>query len=144
MFKSGMRGVKGRRSSAATDIMPLPSDAASSDPLDNMPLPPSSSHHHNHPEFLYLHTPNLPFDPEFHTSFATLTDVLVDAYTGVIQLLNSPETMNAAVADAFAKADKLTRKILVQSVVQEFGETTRKEIKGEVSGLGKVVLSGLM
>lgn len=148
MFKSGMRGVKGRRSSAATDILPLPSDAASSDPLDNMPLPPSSAHHHhhhhNHPEFLYLHTPNLPFDPEFHTSFATLMDVLIDAYTGVIQLLHSPEIMNAAVADAFAKADKITRKILVQSVLQEFGENTRKEIKGEVSGLGKVVLSGLM
>lgn len=153
MFKSGMRGVKGRRTSGATDTL-IPSESvlsadSNTAALDNMALPPTPSHHHHHhhhhhPEFTYLQTPNLPFDPEFNMAFSTLADILIDAYAGVIQLLPGPETVSGAIAEAFAKADKILRKILVQTVIQEFGENTRKEIKSEVGGLGKVVLSGLM
>ncbi|GAB7348041.1 hypothetical protein MBLNU459_g6078t1 [Dothideomycetes sp. NU459] len=148
MFKSGMRGVKGRRSSAAAEsLMSIDNDSSAT--LDSMPLPPTSSHHHHHHhhhnhEFTYLQTPTLPFDPEFNTSFATLTDILIDTYGGVLQLLPSPEAVAPGVGEAFGKADKILRKILVQSIVQEFGDVTRKEIKSEVGGLGKVVLSGLM
>jgi hypothetical protein len=36
------------------------------------------------------------------------------------------------------------RKILVANVMREFEETTRNGIKGEVAGLGKLVMGGLM
>lgn len=134
----------GRRSSAATDILMMDTDNnASSTALDAMPLPPSVSYG-NHQEFVHLQTPSLPFDPDFSTSFATLTDILIDTYDGVMQLLPGPEACSPAVNEAFLKADKLLRKILVQNIAQEFGDHTRKEVKSEVAGLGKVVLSGLM
>lgn len=50
MFKSGMRGVKGRRSSSAA-IESL-SESVESAQLDSLPLPPVSSG--NLPEFTYL------------------------------------------------------------------------------------------
>lgn len=147
MFKSGMRGYRtGRRSSAATEAMFMNEESNSSSlALDAMPLPPPmASYGHHHQEFVHLQTPNLPFDPDFSTSFATLTDILIDTYDGVLQMLPGPEACNPAINEAFVKADKILRKILVQNVVSEFGETTRKEVRSEVAGVGKVVLSGLM
>ncbi|KAG9717955.1 hypothetical protein KCU75_g22961, partial [Aureobasidium melanogenum] len=73
MFKSGMRGVKGRRSSSAA-IETL-SESVESAQLDSLPMPPISSG--NLPEFTHLQTPSLPFDPDFHTAFATLADILI-------------------------------------------------------------------
>lgn len=148
MLKSGMRGVKSRRSSAATE-MSMAADMSSlngstsnlSSLADALPLPPMPGSGH---DFQYLMLPNLPFDPDFSTSFTTLTDVLIDAYAGLLQLLPSPETCPPSIAEPFAKADKQMRKILMSGVVNEFGDTTRKEAKAEVGGLGKLVLSGLM
>lgn len=139
MFKSGMRGVKGRRTSAAADSL---ADSVESTQLDSMPLPPIASG--NHPEFIYLQTPSLPFEPDFATAFATLADILIDTYSGIMQLLPNPEAVGPGVAEAFTKADKILRKVLVQNVVQELGDTTRREVRSEIGGLGKVVLSGLM
>ncbi|KAL1302259.1 hypothetical protein AAFC00_002680 [Neodothiora populina] len=147
MFKSGMRMRTGRRSSATSDSIHLP-DAdhnASTAALDTMPMPPSASYgYHHHPEFAYLRTPSLPFEPDFAVSFASLTDILIDTYDNLMQLIPGPEACTPALNEVFTKADKMVRKILVQNVVQEFGDTTRKEVKSEVAGLGKVVLSGLM
>ena len=147
MFKSGMRGVRtGRRSSATTvDSFYMEQEGnASSTVLDAaVPMPPMAPYSHNQ-ELTYLQTPSLPFDPEFFTTFATLTDILTDTYNGLTQLLSGPEVCSPALNEAFVKADKMIRKILVQNVMQEFGDNTRKEVKGEVAGLGKVVLSGLM
>lgn len=146
MFKSGMRMRSGRRSSAATfdSIYGVDADPnASSTALDAMPLPPMASYGHQQ-EYAYLQTPSLPFEPDFATSFASLTDILIDTYDNLMQLVPGPEVCSPALNEAFVKADKMIRKILVQNVVQEFGETTRKEAKSEVAGLAKVVLSGLM
>jgi hypothetical protein len=48
------------------------------------------------------------------------------------------------IAEAFAKADKGLRKILVGNSVREFEETGRAGVRVEVSGLGKLVMGGLM
>lgn len=143
MFKSGMRMRTGRRSSSAMDVGIMEMENSSSTTLDAMPAPPVASYSHRQ-EFTYLQTPLLPFDPDFHTSFATLMDILIDTYDGLMQILPGPEACNPAVNEAFIKADRMLRKILVQNVVQEFGDNTRKEVKSEVAALGKVVLGGLM
>ncbi|KAI5240860.1 hypothetical protein E4T42_08244 [Aureobasidium subglaciale] len=140
MFKNGMRGVKGRRSSSAA-IENL-SESVESAQLDSLPLPPISSG--NLPEFAYLQTPSLPFDPDFHTAFATLADILIDTYSGVVQLLPNTESVGPGVGEAFGKADKILRKVLVQNAVQEIGDTTRREVRSEIGGLGRLVLGGLM
>lgn len=145
MFKSGMRGVRtGRRSSAVADGSFMDADYSTSNTAaDSASLHMMASYTH-HQEFSYLQTPSLPFDPDFNTSFATLTDILVDTYDGLMQLLPGPESCNPAVLETFHKADKMLRKILMQNVVQELGDYTRREVKSEVAGLGKVALSGLM
>ncbi|KAF2220108.1 hypothetical protein BDZ85DRAFT_204280 [Elsinoe ampelina] len=153
MFKSGMsgmRGVKGRRASTADHSLAeqMASGNGSSSNLssglssiaDSMPLPPSTGSH----DFQYLQLPNLPFDPDFNTSFATLTDILMEAYNGLMTLLPGPEACVPGVAEAFAKADKQMRKVMLGGIVNEFGDNTRREAKAEVGGLGKLVLSGLM
>lgn len=153
MFKSGMSGMrsaKGRRASTADHSLAeqMASQNGSSSNLsglasiaDSMPLPPVSSGSH---DFQYLQLPSLPFDPDFGTSFSTLTDILMEAYNGLMTLIPGPEACVPGVAEAFAKADKQMRKVMLGGVVNEFGDNTRKEVKAEVGGLGKLVLSGLM
>jgi hypothetical protein len=140
MFKSGMRGVKGRRSSSVA-IESL-SESVESAQLEFIPMPPISSG--NLPEFTYLQTPSLPFDPDFHTAFATLADILIDTYSGVVQLLPNAESIGPGVGEAFGKADKILRKVLVQNATQELGDTTRREVRTEIGGLSRLVLGGLM
>ena len=151
-----MRNVKGRRTSSGADSL---MDAASSHSAqsslngysggggsggsasDALPLPPVSSSSH---DFHYLQLPNLPFDPDFHICLAALADVLMDAYAGLLALMPTPESCAPGTAEAFAKADKQLRKLIVSGVVTEFESNTRKEARAEVGGLGRLVLSGLM
>lgn len=156
MFKSGMglgnRSSKARRASTATDsisittpspdYLGLPKSATeATSPQDFAPSPinPAAGH-----DFQYLITPHLPFDMDFNTTYATLCDTLVDTYGKLMDLVYSPEVCGQAVGEAFGKADKAIRKILVSNVVREFEDSTRANVKGEVAGLGKLVLGGLM
>jgi len=91
-----------------------------------------------------LLTPSLPFDPDFFETFATLCDVLIDCYTKVMQLIGGPEHCGPGVGELFQKADTRVRKIIVQGVVREFEGASREGVKGEVKGVGRVVLGGLM
>jgi len=91
-----------------------------------------------------LLTPSLPFDPDFFETFATLCDVLIDCYTKVTQLIGGPEHCGPGVGELFQKADARVRKIIVQGVVKEFESACREGVKGEVKGVGRVVLGGLM
>lgn len=95
-------------------------------------------------EYVHLLTPSLPFDPDFFETFATLCDVLIDAYTRLLSLIPAPRDCNAAVAELFTKADSRVRKIIVQGVVKEFEDTSRNGVRSEVANVGKIVLSGLM
>ena len=95
-------------------------------------------------EYTYLLTPSLPFDPDFLETFATLCDVLIDAYTKLMSLLPSPKECTGVVADLFAKADSKVRKIIIQGCVKEFEDHSRAGIKMELAGVGKVVFGGLM
>lgn len=95
-------------------------------------------------EYVHLLTPSLPFDPDFYETFATLCDVLIDAYTRLLGLIPAPRDCNAAVAELFTKADSRVRKIIVQGVVKEFEDTSRNGVRSEVANVGKIVLSGLM
>lgn len=95
-------------------------------------------------EYVHLLTPSLPFDPDFFETFATLCDVLIDAYTRLLSLLPTPRECNAAVAELFTKADARVRKIIVQGIVKEFEDTSRNGVRTEVANVGKIVLSGLM
>ena len=94
--------------------------------------------------YAHLLTPSLPFDPDFFETFATLCDVLIDCYTKVTQLVGGPEHCVPGVAELFQKADAKVRKIVVQGVVREFEGACRDGVKGEVKGIGRVVLGGLM
>lgn len=95
-------------------------------------------------EYVHLLTPSLPFDPDFFETFATLCDVLIDAYSRLLSLLSSPRDCNAAVAELFTKADARVRKIIVQGIVKEFEDSSRNGVRTEVANVGKIVLSGLM
>lgn len=94
--------------------------------------------------YVHLLTPSLPFDPDFFETFATLCDVLIDAYSRLLSLLSAPRDCNAAVAELFTKADARIRKIIVQGVVKEFEDSSRTGVKSEVANVGKIVIGGLM
>ncbi|CAJ2502258.1 Uu.00g096520.m01.CDS01 [Anthostomella pinea] len=95
-------------------------------------------------EYTHLLTPNLPFDPDFFETFATLCDVLIDCYSRLMSLLPSPRDCSPVVAELFTKADARVRKIIIQGVVKEFEDSSRAGLKQEVASVGKVVLGGLM
>ncbi|ROV99565.1 hypothetical protein VPNG_07703 [Cytospora leucostoma] len=94
--------------------------------------------------YVHLLTPSLPFDPDFFETFATLCDVLIDAYSRLLSLLSTPRDCNAAVAELFTKADARIRKIIVQGIVKEFEDSSRTGVKSEVANVGKIVIGGLM
>lgn len=155
MFKRANLGGKGRRSSSATGDFPLltPQSSYGSDPnsLAGMLDSPPTDDLLPHENYLYLQTPSLPFDPDFFSTFATLCDVLIDCYTKMLSMLSTPESVALAgqgvpsvVGDLFSKADARVRKIVLAGVVREFEESCRQGVKGEVGGVGKVVLGGLM
>ena len=95
-------------------------------------------------EYTHLLTPSLPFDPDFYETFATLCDVLIDAYTRVITMVSTPAVCSAALGDVFSKADSRLRKIIVGGIVREFEDASRANARNEVAGVGRVVLGGLM
>ncbi|KAI0152875.1 hypothetical protein GGR57DRAFT_160881 [Xylariaceae sp. FL1272] len=95
-------------------------------------------------EYTHLLTPNLPFDPDFFETFATLCDVLIDCYSRLMSMLSSPKDCTPLIAELFAKADSRVRKIIIQGVVKEFEDSSRSGLKQEVASVGKVVLGGLM
>ena len=95
-------------------------------------------------EYSYLMTPSLPFDPDFFEVFATLCDVLIDCYMRITSLVSSPAQCAPGVAEMFAKTDARLRKVIVAGIIKEFEDATRAGVKGEVAGIGKVVLGGLM
>jgi hypothetical protein len=95
-------------------------------------------------EYTHLLTPNLPFEPDFFETFATLCDVLIDCYTRLLGLLPSPKDCGPLISELFTKADTRVRKIIIQSVVKEFEDSSRNGLKQEVGNVGKVVLGGLM
>lgn len=152
MFKSGM-GLgkatgKGRRSSAATDSIAIDPQSSGFPGFPSSGLgspqeitsPVNSTGH----DFQHLLTPSLPFDPDFGMTFATLCDTMIDTYNNLLNLVTTPDMCSPTVGEAFAKADKSVRKILVANVMREFEESTRNGVKGEVAGLGKLVMGGLM
>ncbi|KAF2720812.1 hypothetical protein K431DRAFT_285504, partial [Polychaeton citri CBS 116435] len=153
MFKSSMglgtRSGKGRRSSAATDALSvsstdtgmsgIQSTNSGSSALDAYSPIHITAHH----DFHYLITPHLPFDPDFATTFSTLCDTLIDAYSNLLDLIAKPEDCAPGVSEAFAKTDKAVRKVLISSVQREFEDSTRTGVRGEVAGLGRLVLGGL-
>lgn len=110
--------------------------------LPNSTLTPSEG------PYTHLLTPPLPFAPDFHTVFATLCDVLIDAYQRILGLINSPAVCAHGTAqglgDMFAKADARLRKVIVGAVVREFEVAARDSGKREVLGVQRVVLGGLM
>ncbi|KAF8477367.1 hypothetical protein BDZ91DRAFT_642702, partial [Kalaharituber pfeilii] len=97
-------------------------------------------------EYMYLTIPPLPFDPDFYETFATLCDVLIDAYSRVLTLVSTPQQCAAGVGEMFLKADAKVRKCVVGAVVREFEEASRGPmgIKGEIGGIGKLVLGGMI
>ncbi|KAH8166620.1 hypothetical protein CIB48_g1630 [Xylaria polymorpha] len=95
-------------------------------------------------EYTHLLTPNLPFDPDFFETFATLCDVLIDCYTRLMSLMTSAKDCTPMVVELFTKADQRVRKIILQGVVKEFEDSSRTGLKHEVANVGKVVLGGLM
>lgn len=95
-------------------------------------------------EYAHLLTPNLPFDPDFFETFASLCDVLIDCYTRLMSLLPTARDCGPGVAELFTKADAKVRKLIVQSVVKEFEDASRAGLKQEMTSVGKVVLGGLL
>jgi hypothetical protein len=153
MFKRTATGGKGRRSSSAAEIG-LPMGAEDSKFSNGTVSGGSTNSGTNFSagdtdllpgeEYTYLLTPSLPFDPDFYETFATLCDVLIDCYTKTMSLASAPKECNPVVAEMFTKADARIRKIIVQGVVKEFEDSSRGGVKGEVAGVGRVVLGGLM
>ncbi|KAI1816255.1 hypothetical protein GGS20DRAFT_246587 [Poronia punctata] len=147
-------GGKGRRQSGATNLEYIDSNGASvakdgsaiNAPANviNFGLGGEGNDLLPGEEYTHLLTPNLPFDPDFFETFATLCDVLIDCYSHLMGLLASPKECTPAVAEMFTKADQKVRKIIIQGVVKEFEDSSRTGLKQEVANVGKVVLGGLM
>ncbi|KAN0108370.1 hypothetical protein V8E51_008112 [Hyaloscypha variabilis] len=156
MFKRATTtGSKGRRTSSAAEIgLPMGNDSSDSKSTNGSNASGSTNSATSFPiseidllpgeEYTYLLTPSLPFDPDFYETFATLCDVLIDCYTRLTSLVASPRECSPSVAEMFTKADARVRKIIVQGVVKEFEDSSRAGVKGEVAGVGRVVLGGLM
>ena len=98
----------------------------------------------NEGPYTYLLAPPLPFAPDFFCVFATLCDVLIDAYQRLLQLVSAPAVCNATVGDMFAKADARIRKIMVGGIVRDFEGAAREGARKEMLGVQRVVLGGLM
>lgn len=128
---------------------PPPMPPANFPPSSSFPLSvPSDSQNSsllpNEGPYTHLLTPPLPFAPDFYAVFATLCDVLIDAYQRLMTLLNSPDTCTIAVGEMFAKADARVRKVVVQGVVRDFEAASRDGVRKELVGVQRVVLGGLM
>ncbi|KAI0885874.1 uncharacterized protein GGS22DRAFT_135418 [Annulohypoxylon maeteangense] len=151
MFRRGAGG-KGRRQSGAGDLYADASNSlASGSAVNSVPtsvinfglggegndLVPGE-------EYTHLLTPNLPFDPDFFETFATLCDVLIDCYARLMTLLPTAKDCTPIIAELFHKADSKVRKIIIQGVVKEFEDSSRVGLKQEVTNVGKVVLGGLV
>lgn len=159
MFKRAthVTSGKGRRASSATDIgLPMSgmSEASDGRSMTGTITSPTSSTASSFPasdqellpgeDYTHLLTPSLPFEPDFYETFATLCDVLIDCYTRVMNLANTPLVCGPSVGEMFAKADSKVRKIILGGVVKEFEEASRSGVKAELGGVGKVVLGGLL
>ncbi|KAF3058171.1 hypothetical protein GL218_05264 [Daldinia childiae] len=152
MFRRGPGG-RGRRQSGANDLYTETSNSslASGSAVNSMPtsvinfglggegndLVPGE-------EYTHLLTPNLPFDPDFFETFATLCDVLIDCYSRLMSLLPTAKDCTPIIAELFTKADAKVRKIIIQGVVKEFEDSSRTGLKQEIASVGKVVLGGLI
>ena len=140
-------------SSAPTLVnsMPPPTiQSATFPPSSSFPLsvPSSDSQNSsllpNEGTYTHLLTPPLPFAPDFYSVFATLCDVLIDAYQRLLAMLSSPDACTIAVGEMFAKADARVRKVVVQGVVRDFEAASREGVRKELVGVQRVVLGGLM
>lgn len=150
MLKSGMGLGKGagktRRASTTADAFYDPILLGLPTPVSSMPLPqdvPSSVNPTGY-EFAHLLTPHMPFDPDFGVAFSALCDALVDMYTNIVHMVSGSEACTPSVAEAFSKADKSIRKILVSNVMKELEDNARSGARMEIGGLSKLVLGGLM
>lgn len=108
---------------------------------------PNSTISPNEGPYTYLLTPPIPFSPDFYTVFATLCDLLVDAYQRILTLVNSPVVCahgsHQGLGEMFAKADARLRKVIVGAVAREFEAAARDGSKREILGVQRVVLGGL-
>ncbi|KAF3089030.1 hypothetical protein TWF569_000644 [Orbilia oligospora] len=104
----------------------------------------SNSDDPNGDDFSYLVHSSLPFEPDYYETFATLCDVLIDAYSRVLTLINSPTACSVGVGDSFIKADAKIRKTVLSTVVREFEDASRTSIKTEIVSLAKNVLGSLV
>ena len=61
-------------------------------------------------------------------------------------LVSTPQQCGAGVGEIFLKADAKVRKCVVGTVVREFEEASRGAmgLKGEINGIGKLVLGGII
>jgi hypothetical protein len=141
-------------SSASTLVAPSPAPSISattaSFPSNYSSVPASSDSHPNsillpnEGPYTHLLTPPLPFAPDFFSVFATLCDVLIDAYQRIQHMVSSPTVCSVAVGEVFGKVDARLRKVIVGGVIKEFEGTARESGRREILGVQKVVLGGLM
>lgn len=96
-------------------------------------------------------TPSLPFDPDFYETFATLCDNLIEVYTRLLGLINSPDVVSKPdivgggnIGELFVSADKKIRKLVAQGITKDFEEKSKEGVRGEMAGVGRLVLGGLM
>jgi hypothetical protein len=122
-------------------LLPSVSSSSSHSHAQSAPSEPLLPSEH----YTHLLTPPLPFEPDFFETFATLCDVLIDSYTRITQLISEGnDAVSQSTGEMFAKADTKVRKVIVSGMMREFEERTREGLKGEIAGIGKVVLGGLM
>lgn len=166
IFKRAVAGGAGtgknRRASSANDSSSLFGGSSggsggidgSAFAFNSLSLSTSGGYDLSDPNYTYLLTAPLPFEPDFFEVFATLCDILIDCYTRITQLIGAPasdgqqqgqqQVIGPGVGELFTKADGKIRKLIVANTVREFEEKSREGIRTEVAGIGKVVLGGLM
>ncbi|KAL9047787.1 MAG: hypothetical protein Q9162_007949, partial [Coniocarpon cinnabarinum] len=94
--------------------------------------------------YQYLLTPSLPFDPDYHETYATLCDVLMDCYSTMFDMIGAPDAASAVADDLFMKVDGKVKKLCMMGLLKDLEMNTKASLRAEMAGLGKVGFGGLM
>ncbi|TGZ85274.1 hypothetical protein EX30DRAFT_337656 [Ascodesmis nigricans] len=95
-------------------------------------------------EYMYLSTATAAFQVDFFEVFATLCDVLIEVYSKVLKLVDTPQSCGQGVGEGFVKADGKVKRLVVGVTVREWEDAVRTGVKREIVGIGREVLGGMM
>lgn len=149
----GASGARGRRGSAPHEIgMPIGSSSDPNElaPHSSAPLPTASNLSNSDPDLLpsekyhHLTAPSLAFDLDFFVIWDDMSNTLIQCYSRLTDLLSSPSVVTPGVVEHFAKMDSRVKKLVLGGPIREMEDWARREVRGQIAGVAKMALAGLI